>query len=62
MTKKNKSIVSLLYDLLNNFIKPPLLNNKEWGDLLKTEAGRITKKEFLGDFNSFLSFLDSKVF
>lgn len=60
MSTGNQSIVSLLYNLLSNFIKPPLSNYKEWGDLMKTDAGKVYKKEFLGDFESFLSFLDSK--
>lgn len=55
----NKSLVSVLYDLINDFVRIPLLGNKEWGNLMKTEAGRVTKKEFIGDFESFLRFLDS---
>lgn len=60
MTKGSKSIVSALYDLLDRYIRTPLSNYKDWGDLNKTEAGRITRKEFVGDFLSFLTFLDSR--
>lgn len=50
----------VLYDLLAERIKPTMGYLKEWGDLPKTQSGRLHKINFEGDFQSFINFLESK--
>lgn len=48
------------YDILADLIAPLLALSRDWGDLPKTENGRMQKLNFEGDFASFVTFLDSK--
>lgn len=52
--------VAALSGLLSDVIGRSLKSTKEWGDLLKTDAGLLTKKNFLGDYDAFANFIESK--
>lgn len=41
--------------------KPVLLEFKDWGELNKTTQGGLIRKDFMGDFNSFVNYLDRKL-
>lgn len=56
------NMTAVTYDILADLISPLLALSKDWGDLLKTENGRMQKLNFEGDFSSFVTFLDSKFF
>lgn len=50
----------IFYDLIAEMINPPMSYLKEWGDLPKTKSGQLQKMNFEGDFEAFVSFLNSK--
>lgn len=52
----------VFYDLLDDIVKVPMSYLKEWGDLPKTRSGQMQKLNFEGDFDAFISFLESKYF
>lgn len=52
--------VAVVYDLLQKLLKPSIEVTKEWGDLPKTAIGLEIKKDFEGDFKSFVDFFHSK--
>nr|CAH7731320.1 unnamed protein product [Callosobruchus chinensis] len=58
MDNGNANTAEVLYNLLADLIKIPLSIWKEWGDLPKTENGRLQKINFDGDFECFVTFLD----
>ncbi|CAG9816206.1 unnamed protein product [Phaedon cochleariae] len=58
MNDGQANFAAVAYDLLAELIKPPLALSKDWGDLPKTENGRMQKLNFEGDFESFVTFLD----
>lgn len=47
------------HEILASLIAPLLAMARDWGDLPKTEKGRMQKLNFEGDFSSFVTFLDS---
>lgn len=51
------NVVSVVHDILANLIQPALLITKDWGDLSKSREGLEAKKNFLGDLQSFVTFL-----
>lgn len=53
--------VAVVSDILNKLVRPSVLGTKEWGDLNKTQAGRQIRDDFMGDFNSFCSFIECKL-
>lgn len=59
MTEPGATVVSLVYDFLKTLMQPHLNATKDWGDLNKTDAGLEAKTDFLGDFDSFMNFLES---
>ncbi|XP_044760955.1 dynein axonemal heavy chain 8-like isoform X2 [Coccinella septempunctata] len=50
--------VSIGSMLINDLIRQPLTMSKDWGDLLKSEAGLKHKRAFEDDFLQFCTFLD----
>lgn len=58
--KESGNVVAAVCNLINILIRPNIEITKEWGDLTKTQEGLEVKKEFMGDFSSFVNFLDSK--
>lgn len=56
---EDKNALSEIYWLLANIISPTLTKLKDWGDLNKTRQGLATKNDFLGDFASFVNFIES---
>lgn len=55
------NVVSIGSMLINDLIRQPLIMSKDWGDLLKSEAGLKHKRAFEGDFIQFCTFLESKL-
>ncbi|KAJ8919736.1 hypothetical protein NQ315_006264 [Exocentrus adspersus] len=58
MDKGKGNPAAITYDILATLIAPLLKLSKDWGDLPKTENGRVQKLNFEGDFASFVIFLD----
>ncbi|XP_030752815.1 dynein heavy chain 8, axonemal [Sitophilus oryzae] len=58
LSRGTKNCASIAYEIFAELIDPPLKMSKEWGDLPKTAMGRMQKLNFLGDFDSFVKFLD----
>nr|CAI5817756.1 unnamed protein product [Callosobruchus analis] len=58
MDNGRANTAEVLYNLLADLIKIPLSFWKDWGDLPKTENGRLQKINFDGDFECFVTFLD----
>lgn len=56
---EDKNALSEIYWLLANIISPTLTKLKDWGDLNKTRQGLAIKNDFLGDFGSFVNFIES---
>lgn len=52
--------VAVVYDFLEKVLKPSTDVTKEWGDLPKTAIGLEIKRDFEGDFQSFVDFFRSK--
>ncbi|XP_072395911.1 dynein axonemal heavy chain 8 [Diabrotica undecimpunctata] len=52
------SFAVLAYDVLAELIKPVVTYWTNWGDLPKTEIGRMQKLNFDGDFEAFVLYLD----
>ncbi|CAG9855812.1 unnamed protein product [Phyllotreta striolata] len=52
------NFAALAFDVMNRLIKPTLDVYTQWGDLTKTEIGRLAKLNFHGDFESFITFLN----
>ena len=57
---KSKSALSGISDLISRLNEPAISTNVQWGELLKTEAGRKIKDNFIGDFKDFCVFLSSE--
>lgn len=55
----NNNLVALVHDSIQNIITPTMAITKDWGDLPKTAVGLQIKKDFLGDFDCFVQFLES---
>lgn len=62
MAFANGNAVAVVYGCLEKLIKPLMDVTKEWGDLLKTAMGLEIKKDFEGDFQSFVDFFHSNSF
>lgn len=60
MIHSNGNCVAVVYDILFQMIKPCMDVTKEWGDLPKSEMGLDIKKNFQGDFDTFVTFLQSE--
>lgn len=52
--------VAVVYDFLEKLLKPSIEVTKEWGDLPKTAMGLEIKRDFEGDFQSFVDFFHRK--
>lgn len=59
MVHSSGNAVAVVYDLLAQLLKPSLEVLKEWGELNKTAMGLDIKRDFEGDFESFVDFLQS---
>ncbi|XP_022920277.2 dynein axonemal heavy chain 8 [Onthophagus taurus] len=53
------NVAALVNNIVTDLCKPNILQTKEWGDLYKTEAGLAMKKDFLGEFKSFVNFFNT---
>lgn len=60
MKEMNGNPVAVISYLISKLLAPSVNGTKEWGDMSKTGAGLRTKKDFLGDFEFFANFLESK--
>ncbi|XP_060520516.1 dynein axonemal heavy chain 8 isoform X2 [Cylas formicarius] len=56
--KGGVNIVYIVHEILTQLVDPPLKFTKDWGDLTKSALGRNQKLNFVGDFSSFLAFLE----
>lgn len=56
-----ENAVAVVYDFLDKVLKPSIDVTKEWGDLPKTAIGLEIKRDFEGDFQSFVDFFQSKI-
>lgn len=56
----NGNAVAVIYDFLEKLLKPSIDVTKEWGDLPKTAIGLEIKRDFEGDFQSFVDFFHSR--
>lgn len=61
MDQGKGNVASIASDIFGQLIDPPLRLSKEWGDLPKTAMGRMQKLNFIGDWESFVLFLNSKL-
>ncbi|KAI4469355.1 male fertility factor kl5 [Holotrichia oblita] len=57
--KEMGNAVAVVCNLINMLLRPTVEITKEWGDLNKTQEGQEIKKQFMGDFESFVDFLDT---
>lgn len=62
MVHAKGNAVAVVYDCLAKLLKPSMDVTKEWGDLPKTAMGLEIKKDFEGDFQSFVDFFNSNLF
>lgn len=60
MRDVNQNAVAGLSSLLSQIYTQSIVNTKEWGDLLKSDAGLICKRDFLGEYEIFSKFLGSE--
>lgn len=60
MQYSKNNAVAVVYDFLEKLLKPSIEVTKEWGDLPKTAMGLEIKRDFEGDFQSFVDFFYSK--
>lgn len=59
MAQAKGNAVAVVYDLLEKVLKPTIDVTREWGDLPKTAIGVEIKRDFEGDFQSFVDFFQS---
>lgn len=59
MVHAKGNAVAVVHDCLAKLLKPSMDITKEWGDLPKTAMGLEIKKDFEGDFQSFVDFFHS---
>lgn len=57
--KEMANVVAAVSNLIDILIQPNVDITKDWGDLNKTQRGLDIKKQFLGDFTSFVNFVES---
>lgn len=60
MVFAKENAVAIVFDFLDKVLKPSIDVTKEWGDLPKTAIGLEIKRDFEGDFQSFVDFFQSK--
>ena len=56
----SRCALSAISEFISRLNKPNIIANVQWGELLKSEAGRKIKDNFIGDFIDFCNFLSSK--
>ncbi|KAK9893078.1 hypothetical protein WA026_023570 [Henosepilachna vigintioctopunctata] len=60
-SRPGNGIVGLTHNIMQTMVRQPLLKTKEWGDLLKIQAGRNKKKAFERQYIHFENYLEKTI-